>query len=86
MLDRGTIETGAMVADINEKACSGCKICLTTCPHGAIFFDEAKKTARVNPFLCKGCNVCGAACPSSAITTLNYSAAQIVAEIKGILA
>jgi heterodisulfide reductase subunit A len=86
MIIRGTIETGAITATINENICSGCKICQSLCPYGAIYVDEASKVLRINHILCKGCNVCGAACPSSAISTQNFSATQIIAEIEGILA
>jgi heterodisulfide reductase subunit A len=86
MINRGTIETGAITATINGNICSGCKVCQGLCPYGAIYFDEASKVLKVNHILCKGCNVCGAACPSSAISTQNFSATQIIAEIEGILA
>ncbi len=86
MINRGKIEIGSIIASINENMCSGCKICNGLCPYGAIFFDEANKVSRVNQVLCKGCNVCGAACPSDAISTLNFSSAQVIAEIEGILA
>ena len=86
MISRGEMETGAITASINEKICSGCKICNGLCPFEAISFDESGKVSRVNQILCKGCNVCGAACPSGAIATQNFSVTQIMAEIEGVLA
>lgn len=86
MINRGTIEIGAITATINENICSGCKICQGLCPFEAIYFDETSKVARINHVLCKGCNICGAACPSAAISTQNFSATQIIAEIEGLLA
>ena len=85
MIARGKMETGAVIASINENMCSGCKICNALCPYGAISFDDSSKVSRVNQVLCKGCNVCGATCPSGAISTQNFSAIQILAEIEGVL-
>jgi heterodisulfide reductase subunit A len=85
LINRGKIETGALIATVNEAMCSGCGICQDLCPYGAISTDEQKKIFRINEVLCKGCNICGAACPSAAISTLNFSRAQILAEIEGVL-
>jgi heterodisulfide reductase subunit A2 len=85
MITQGKLRPGTIVGSINESTCSGCKICNPLCPYGAIIFDETHKVSRINPILCKGCNICGAACPSGAITTLNFSTAQIMAEIDGVL-
>lgn len=86
MIMKGKMEMGAITASIDEGICSGCKVCNDLCPYGAIFFDESSNVSRVNQVLCKGCNVCGAACPSGAISTRNFSAIQILAEIEGVLA
>ncbi len=86
MISKGKMEMGAITASIDEGVCSGCKVCNALCPYGAIFFDETSYVSRVNQVLCKGCNVCGAACPSGAISTRNFSAIQILAEIEGVLA
>jgi heterodisulfide reductase subunit A len=85
MITKGKMDAGAIIASIDENMCSGCKVCNALCPYGAIFFDEASKVSRVNQILCKGCNVCGASCPSGAISTRNFSATQIMAEIEGVL-
>jgi heterodisulfide reductase subunit A len=44
------------------------------------------KVSRVSQVLCKGCGMCAAACPSSAISVQNFTSAQIMAEIEGLLA
>jgi heterodisulfide reductase subunit A len=85
LISRGKVETEAAIAEINEEACSGCRICNELCPYSAITFIEDKKVSRVNDALCKGCGACVAACPSSAITHKNFTDQQIMAEIEGIL-
>jgi len=85
VIARGSVETGAVTASIDENRCSGCKVCNALCPYGAISFDENAKVSQVNQLLCKGCNVCGAACASGAISTQDFTAKQVMAEIEGVL-
>jgi heterodisulfide reductase subunit A len=86
VIARGSVETGAVTASIDETRCCGCKVCNALCPYGAISFDENAKASQVNQLLCKGCNVCAAACPSGAISTQDFTAKQVMAEIEGVLA
>ena len=86
MIARGKVEIEAVTASIDEKQCSGCRLCNALCPFEAISFDESAKVSRVSQVLCKGCGVCAAACPSSAISVQNFTSAQIMAEIEGLLA
>lgn len=79
------LELEPITAEINEKNCSGCKICITLCPYQAVVFDKEKKIALVNEVLCKGCGVCVSACPSGAIKGKHFSAEQIFEEIEGVL-
>ncbi|MHA2182474.1 MAG: 4Fe-4S binding protein [Promethearchaeota archaeon] len=46
---------------MNEENCTGCKICETTCPYGAIVVESETKKAKLldNCTLCGSCiNVC----------------------------
>jgi heterodisulfide reductase subunit A len=85
VISKGKVEIEAAIASIDEKLCSGCKICQLLCPFSAISFDEEKEVCRVNEALCKGCGVCVAACPSGAITGRHFTTEQIMAEIEGVL-
>jgi len=85
MISAGTIEIEAAIANIDEKLCSGCRICNLLCPYKAITYDEEKKICQVNEALCKGCGVCVAACPTGAITGKHFTTEQIMAEIEGVL-
>jgi heterodisulfide reductase subunit A len=75
----------AAYAVIDEKVCSGCRICNGLCPYNAISFLEEKKLSEVNAALCKACGTCVAGCPSGAIRALHFADEQIYAEIEGIL-
>ncbi len=65
-----------IIAWVDEEKCSGCGICISTCPYGAraLNFDGI---AEVNEVLCEGCGACISACPSSASQQRNLTDDQI---------
>jgi heterodisulfide reductase subunit A len=85
LISRGTVLMEPVRASINEKACSGCRICNTMCPYNAITFHEDRKVSEVITALCQGCGACVAACPSAAITGAHFTSDQMMAQIEGIL-
>ncbi|MFC1543293.1 4Fe-4S binding protein [Candidatus Neomarinimicrobiota bacterium] len=82
---KGEIDVEPIQAQIDPELCSGCRVCSSLCPFGAIDFDSQRNVSVVNIALCKGCGTCVAACPSSAASAQGYSDEQIFAEINGIL-
>lgn len=72
-------------AEVISEQCSGCRICNDLCPYNAISFNEVEKYSEINPALCQGCGTCIAACPSGAITGTQFSTAQILAQLEGLL-
>jgi heterodisulfide reductase subunit A len=85
MISKGQVEIEAAISVIDEKLCSGCKICNNLCPYNAISFNEEKGVSTINEALCKGCGTCGAACPSGAITSRHFTTAQLMAQLEGVL-
>jgi len=79
------IELEVMTSAIDEEVCAGCKLCITTCPYGAITFDDEKTVCRVAEAICRGCGTCTATCPSGASTAKHFTDAQIYAEIGGLI-
>lgn len=55
------IETRQPNAVINEDLCSICRMCIGTCPYGALSIVEDKM--KVNEELCMGCGICAITCP-----------------------
>ncbi|UCG92963.1 MAG: hydrogenase iron-sulfur subunit [candidate division WOR-3 bacterium] len=55
------IETKQPNAVINEDLCSICRMCIGTCPYGALSIVEEK--LKVNEELCMGCGICSITCP-----------------------
>jgi len=87
LMDFGQVSLEPFTASIQTEVCSGCLICVDTCPYHAI---EAvpyngHQISKVNQIICKGCGTCVAACPSGAAQQLGFSTPQIFAEIDGIL-
>ncbi len=86
MISKGRVEIEAATAIIDERICTGCRLCELVCPYsGAVSFDEEKGVCRVNEALCKGCGACVGGCPSHAISLNHYTNEQIVAEMEGAL-
>jgi heterodisulfide reductase subunit A len=82
---RGRIEVDAITAEVDESACSGCRICGEMCPYAAIDFDTGARRSRVISALCKACGTCAAACPAGAIRARHFTDRQILAQIEGVL-
>ena len=85
LISQGTVMMEPVRASIREDECSGCRICNTLCPYGAIEFDVEKDVSKVITALCQGCGTCVAACPSGVIDGAHFTNTQVVAELKGIL-
>lgn len=86
LMGRGWVHIDPAGAEIDEDACSGCRVCNGLCPFAAITFDPQRRVSMINAALCRGCGACTAACPAGAVRALHYTDEQIVAEVDGILA
>jgi heterodisulfide reductase subunit A len=73
------------VCVIDEGMCSGCKICISLCPYGAILYDDGNCVCVIDEVFCKGCGTCASACPTGAIKAQHYTTEQIYAEIEGVV-
>jgi heterodisulfide reductase subunit A2 len=60
---RPAVET---IAVVNERLCSGCELCVKTCPYEARIMDAERRVARVIDSLCAGCGACAMVCPNGA--------------------
>ncbi len=87
MIRRGFVELEPNTAYVIEEKCSGCGICVSVCPFGAIKMVEldGKMRARIDEVMCRGCGICASSCPSSAIGQRLFEYEQIIAEIEGLL-
>ena len=62
-----------------------CGICVKACPYGSIVIEE-NSAAEVVTAKCHGCGACVAECPEDAITQLHYTDAQILSQMRAVLA
>ena len=54
-------------ATIRWDKCSGCKLCRSQCPFGAIRYTATHDKCTIDPNLCYGCGICRAVCNREAI-------------------
>ena len=62
-----------------------CGLCVKACPYGAVVIEDGK-AAEIITAKCHGCGGCVAECPDDAITQLHYTDAQILSQMRAVLA
>jgi heterodisulfide reductase subunit A len=83
ILSKESLESEAVVSEVNETLCNGCGLCVEVCSFSAIEMKDGK--AEVNASLCKGCGLCCSTCRSGAIQQKGFNDHQIIQTIKGSL-
>jgi len=85
ILARPQLESGGVVATVDESKCVACLTCVRTCPFDVPVVDPErmgnggiKGAAYIDPALCQGCGTCTSECPASAIQLAHYRDDQIV--------
>jgi heterodisulfide reductase subunit A len=83
-------EIEPVVAVVWEDRCVSaegkkCGVCSKACPYGAIEYEQGK-AANVITAKCHGCGGCVAECPHNAITQMHFTDAQVLAQIRALLA
>ncbi len=53
--------------EVNERACTGCGVCVDTCPTDVLRLNPGNKAAMAYPQDCQGCFVCQWDCAYGAI-------------------
>jgi heterodisulfide reductase subunit A len=84
-LNLGYAYTEPFISVVDDKRCSGCRMCEQACVAKAIKFDAAKRIVHVEEAACMGCGLCASTCPSSAITLKGHGDAVIDDEIGALL-
>ncbi len=84
LLVKPAIVKDPLVAEVDKELCSGCGICVGSCPYSAISINE-DGVASVNELLCEGCGICSAACPVGAIELRNLTDKQIYKMVEAVV-
>jgi heterodisulfide reductase subunit A len=84
-ISQGEITVDAVYSEVLDRFCSGCRICNTVCPYGAIEYDAEKQKSLIISAVCKACGCCAVACPSGTIKARHFTDEQIYAQIEALL-
>jgi heterodisulfide reductase subunit A len=82
LLSSPTLEREPTIAQVVGELCSGCGICISSCPYDALSLNADTKVAEISEALCEGCGTCTASCPSSALSLRNLTDEQMIAMIE----
>lgn len=67
--------------DVNYEKCTGCYICLRSCPYKAIIAENGSVT--INEVACRNCGICFSVCPAGAIEMARYGL-SVERELEGL--
>jgi heterodisulfide reductase subunit A len=73
------------LAFVDAEICSGCGLCVPSCPYEARFMREWQHIAVVNTALCQGCGACAMVCPNKACQVRNLTPVQILSMMEAYL-
>jgi heterodisulfide reductase subunit A len=83
ILGKDYVENKTPTAEIDGKICGeiDCRICVSSCPYGAVEVKDDLVT--VNEEVCMGCGICTATCAAGANQLQGYEERGMLAQIKG---
>ncbi len=75
----GAVPAPRFASQVDPGRCTGCRICVSVCPHGAISMTEQGIAS--DPGFCQACGLCAAACPVHAAELDNFSDRQLLEQV-----
>jgi heterodisulfide reductase subunit A len=73
------------LAYVDAELCSGCGLCIPSCPYDARLMHHWRHIAVVNSALCQGCGACTMVCPNKACQVRNLTNRQILSMVEAYL-
>jgi heterodisulfide reductase subunit A len=73
------------IAFVDPELCSGCGLCIPSCPYDARAMHPWQHIAVVNTALCQGCGACTMVCPNKACQVRNLTQRQILSMVEAYL-
>jgi len=81
ILTKEKLPASPLVAEVNQRRCSGCQMCISACVYDARVWDEDSHTVLVREAICQGCGACTMVCPNNACRLKGYRDKQVMAVI-----
>jgi heterodisulfide reductase subunit A len=78
LLGRELRQPSVFIAEVSERWCTGCEVCVPVCPYGARVMDREKGVVIVREAMCRGCGACAAACPSGAAKLKGFTDREVL--------
>lgn len=72
LLSKKKLSMPISVTDVNPDYCSGCGVCIKTCPYHANTLNTKDGIVEIDISRCRGCGNCVVACPSNARDLIEY--------------
>ena len=85
LLSQDTVQAKGRVAEIKERLCAACGLCVGVCPYDAREIDPEKGIAKVIEVLCQGCGACAAICPNAATKQVGFAKEDIMAAVDSLV-
>jgi len=73
------------IAYVDGEICSGCGLCIPSCPYDARSMHQWQHIAVVNTALCQGCGACSMVCPNKACRLRNLAPVQVLSMMEAYL-
>jgi heterodisulfide reductase subunit A len=81
-LSKKKVFGNAIVSNIDDRLCRGCRKCQEVCPYQAIDFLEDRTLCNVNPAICTGCGSCAVACPTGAASIFHFEDEKVLTMVE----
>ncbi len=85
LLSQETVQAKGRTAEVKERLCAGCGLCVGVCPYDAREIDREKGIAKVIEVLCQGCGACAAVCPNAATKQVGFAKEEILAAVDSLI-
>jgi heterodisulfide reductase subunit A len=85
LLSQSSVQAKGRTAEVKERLCAGCGLCVGVCPYEARKIDPERAIAEVIEVLCQGCGACAAVCPNAATKQVGFAKEEIMAAVDSLI-